>query len=155
MAIEVRTSDAWKAVSACSVRVGGAWKLVLGVGVKVDGVWKQAFGTISPPGGDLVITIDKTSVEGVRQGAGSVTTDAVAVTVTPGTGTSPYTYVWTKVSGADFTINTPSAASTTFTRTMAAEEDISAVYKCTVTDNTGQEQEKTVTVNAESVAPLT
>jgi hypothetical protein len=65
--------------------------------------------------------------------SGSVTTPSVTVTPTGGTG--PYTYAWTYISGdSGFTANTASSASTTFTGSVAAGEDRSAVWKCTVTD---------------------
>lgn len=61
-----------------------------------------------------------------------------STTVTPSGGTAPYTYSWAKVSGDTVTITSPTAASTTFSKTgMVAGDTFSGTYRCTVTDSTG------------------
>lgn len=71
---------------------------------------------------------------------------AVSVTTTPATtvstsgGVGPFTYSWSYVSGDTFTVNSPSSASTTFTRLANAPtvpdtfNTRSGVYRCTITD---------------------
>lgn len=68
-----------------------------------------------------------------RTGAGSVTS-ASDVAVAAG-GTGPYTYAWTFVSGASYTINTPAAAATTFTTSLTAAQVKSGTYRVTATDS--------------------
>lgn len=71
-----------------------------------------------------------------KAGPGSSQTTA-STTVTVSGGTSPYTYAWTLVTGDTLTVDSPSAATTTFTKTsipsLGAYE---ATYRCTVTDST-------------------
>jgi len=60
-----------------------------------------------------------------------------STTVTPSGGVSPYTYAWTLLSGDTLTVTSPTAASTTFSKTGLAEGDyFFATYRCTVTDST-------------------
>ncbi len=157
MSVHVNVNGVWKTVSAISIRKSGAWKLATGFGIKKSDAWKLALGTWTPSSGDLAASITDSPVVGSRSGAGSVTSDPATVTVVPASGTGPYTYLWTKISGATFTINTPTAAATTFTTTLANAESLSGDYKCTITDAIGTIVEKTVTVNmiASDNPPLT
>ena len=84
-------------------------------------------------GGALVATLNRSAVTGNRSGAGTVTTGSVTVTASGGTG--PYTYAWTNVSGDTFTVTSPTAATTTFSITVAVDEVKTAQYRCTVTDS--------------------
>jgi len=60
-----------------------------------------------------------------------------STTVTPSGGVSPYTYAWTLLSGDTLTVNSPSAATTTFSKTgMLPGDSFDATYRCTVTDST-------------------
>jgi hypothetical protein len=70
-----------------------------------------------------------------------------SVTVTPSGGVAPYTYAWTKVSGDTVTIDSPAAATTTFTGTPPENSTLSGTYKCTVTDSTPASAIITVGVN--------
>lgn len=72
---------------------------------------------------------------GAQVGTGTLTTDAV--TVTPSGGTGPYTYAWAYVSGyASFTTNSPTSATTDWTGTLSTPgQERSATYRCTVTDS--------------------
>ena len=63
---------------------------------------------------------------------------AYSQTATASGGTAPYTYAWTKVSGDSITIDSASAATTTFRATsVAAGEMRTATFRCTATDSTG------------------
>lgn len=64
-------------------------------------------------------------------------------------GTPPYTYLWTFVSGDSFTITTPTASSTTFSKTNTTTNDpvFDGIYKCTVTDANSNTEEDTVEVS--------
>lgn len=83
------------------------------------------------PGG-YYATCSPASAFGSRVGSGLVTT--ASVTVTPTGGTGPYTYAWTLDSG-NFTILSPTSASTTFRGSVAAGETTEDVATCTVTDS--------------------
>lgn len=96
----------------------------------------------------LVALLDETSVYGVCTPAPcTATSTAVACSVYGGSGT--VTYAWTKTSGTTFTITSPTAASTTFSRGSASGL-ASGVYRCTVTDSvTGSAAYAEVTVELE------
>lgn len=83
------------------------------------------------PGG-YYASCSPSSAFGSRVGSGLVTT--AAVTVTPTGGTGPYTYAWTLASG-NFTILSPTSASTTFRASVTAGETTEDVATCVVTDS--------------------
>ena len=69
-----------------------------------------------------------------KEGAASSLTTA-SVTGTPSGGTAPYTYSWAKQSGGSITVNSPTAATSTFVASgLASGENRTAVYRLTVTD---------------------
>ena len=79
-------------------------------------------------------TSNRYAATGTTTTSGAVTTNSVTVTPTGGTG--PYTYAWAYVSGdAVFTATSPAAATTTFSGSVAAGEDKTAVWSCTITDS--------------------
>lgn len=84
----------------------------------------------SAGGGSLTTTKSPNSAFG--SGQNTITTNSITVTASGGIG--PYTYAWTKVSGDTFTIGSPSSASTNFSAQPGPYNEMSAVYKCTVTD---------------------
>lgn len=52
-------------------------------------------------------------------------------------GTGPYTYLWEKISGDDFTLSSTTAQRPTFQIYACSGSPRSAVYRVTVTDNVG------------------
>lgn len=90
-------------------------------------------GKSAPGGGSAIAAFVSGTPSATRFGAGSVTTGSATCTATGGT--PGYTYAWTRVSGDVFTINSPTAATTTFTRSLGAEEAREGVYRCTATDS--------------------
>jgi hypothetical protein len=83
-------------------------------------------------------TANPTSVTGRTSGSGSTTTSST--TVTASGGTAPYTYSWSLIAHShpttNPTINSPFAATTTFSQTnMAEDETYTATFRCTVQDS--------------------
>jgi hypothetical protein len=91
-------------------------------------------------------TDQETKVDSGASYTGSVTSDAVTVTVTSGTG--PYTYSWARTSGdSSVGITSPTAASTTFAATVYEGYPLTAHFRVTVTDTaTGTTATADVTV---------
>lgn len=79
-----------------------------------------------------------------------------STTVTPSQGTPGYTYAWTWLSGGSgVTINSPTAASTTFSATgLALEETRGGVARCTVTDSASATVTKDVSVTINRTSDL-
>jgi len=79
--------------------------------------------------------------------ASCMATSSSATTTVSG-GLEPYTFLWTFVSGDSFSINTPTASNTTFskTNTTSGSPSFNGIYKCVVTDDNGQTAEDTVSV---------
>ena len=92
----------------------------------------------------FVVTADTSSVFAYSGLVGVLTTDAV--TVTASGGTAPYTYAWSKVSGDTVTIDSPAAASTTFSGDPGLNGTLSGQYQCTVTDAAAQTGSVTIGV---------
>lgn len=85
------------------------------------------------------------AVGGATAGGPGTTSPASVVTASGGTPT--YTYAWAKVSGSTLTVNSPTAASTTFTGTPGVNSTLNAIYRCTVTDSAGSPATATADVS--------
>jgi hypothetical protein len=60
-------------------------------------------------------------------------------TATPSGGLGPYSYSWTYVSGTVMTVTGASTATASFqSPTLTPEQGVSAIYRCTCTDSSGQ-----------------
>lgn len=103
--------------------------------------------------GSLVVTITPSSIsKTLTTRAGSKTVTTSSVTASASGGTVSYAYAWSRVSGdAAITAATPSAASTTFSATVAADETKIAVFACTATDAAGFTAVKQITVTLELI----
>lgn len=83
------------------------------------------------------MTVALTPTSLTKQGTSPSLTTA-SVTALASNGVGPYSYAWAYVSGDSFTINSPSAATTTFSKTGAVVGTAySGTYRCTATDSTG------------------
>jgi hypothetical protein len=91
-------------------------------------------------------------VWGIIPGSGPATTSAAHVTTNAGT--APFTYAWTKQLGsADWTITSPSAATTTFSYAFLEDSELAqAVFKCVVTDNAALTTTLYVSANVRSTS---
>jgi hypothetical protein len=79
-------------------------------------------------------TVSKTS--STTGGAKTLTTSNISVAASGGT--PGYTYSWVRISGSSsITATAPSSAATAFTGTLSANQELNAVFQCTVTDSSG------------------
>lgn len=129
MSLHAKVSGNWETITSAYVKVSGTWQSVNTVSAKVSGVWQTIFSSLSA-------AVDTTSVDGYGINPPETVT-STQVTCTASGGTSPYTYAWTHVSGDVITVDSPTAAATTFSFnfTGAGFQSKSSVYKCVVTDN--------------------
>lgn len=107
----------------------------------------QSFET---PTTTLVVTATPSSLSGTRTGAGSVSLGTVTTSVAGGT--APYTYSWTNVSATTVTFGTPSASSTSVSRTLADGQSLSGTLRVTVTDAASATAISDVNWNASSTS---
>lgn len=84
----------------------------------------------------LAATASPNTISGTGSNAGATTITTNATTVTPTGGNTPYTHAWSVVSGG-FTITSPSAATTTASKSQAPGTS-SGVIRDTITSADGQ-----------------
>lgn len=84
-------------------------------------------------GGSITVSVSPYIVSKTRSGIGTITTPAA--TATPSGGTGPYTYAWSLMTGDTFTVDSPTASSTTFTAFLGDGLNKNAIYKVIVTDS--------------------
>lgn len=129
--IDLTTNKRWDGTSWISLTVGKRW----------DGTsWLDILG--GGGGSGLSVTADKAALFGNTHSTGpyplvaSVTTDTVTITATGGT--SPYSYLWTQVSGdSAVQVVSPQAAITAYTANVGREQQVKGTKRCTVTDSLG------------------
>lgn len=80
----------------------------------------------------------------------SCTATTNSVTCTVSNGVSPFTYAWSHISGVAATVNSPTAATTSFSRTSSSNTN-TGVYRCTVTGANGFTGSVDVTVYTEHI----
>jgi hypothetical protein len=81
-------------------------------------------------------TINKTQGFMFAGATRTITTPAATINVEGGV--PPYTFAWTRLSGAaDIAADTPAGPTTTFTATLTAPEHVTAVYEGKATDSVG------------------
>lgn len=147
MSIHAKVAGTFEDITNVYARRGDVWQEIEDVYVKINNEWELVahFTVVPPAPAEFGVSQLVGSVSGSRSGAGAVTSSAA--TAVPVNGTAPYTYVWTKVSGSTFTINTPTAISTTFSASLTNGETQSAVYKVTATDAALATDEATVSIS--------
>lgn len=132
MTVTVGTSGGNKAVSAITIGTSGGNKAVITGYIGTSGGNKVFYSAMSASASPTLLT-GSTNIDG-----GTASTSGNA-TATPSGGVGPYTYAWEKVSGDTLTVSSPTSASTGFSGTVGSGGDLSAVYRCEVTDTgTGQ-----------------
>ena len=98
--------------------------------------------------GPLSIIISPSSLYNIFSGTGTVTSDPATGIASGGSG--GYSYVWTFVSGNGYTINFPSAATTTFFTFLSEGQYKLGNYRCTVTDSSSATAYADISVTLES-----
>lgn len=94
---------------------------------------------------DFTATLSKSTLSGVGFPPGTIQTYSGTGCEAVG-GVPPYTYLWTYVSGdTSVYANTPTAASTRFSRYISGVASYSAVWNCAVEDS------EATTINSNSV----
>lgn len=103
----------------------------------------------------LAVGTDTDLVDGQSIGSGTCTTDAVTATATGGA--SPYVYAWTLLThdGAILpTADSPTSATTTFTRTsMPPDSVLASTWRVTATDSNSNTATHDVGANFADVSP--
>lgn len=142
MALQIRQGGTWITPTALKIYSGGAWRNIRGIKIYANGAWRDVASFTSP----ISLAISPTSIS--KSSVSSVVTTA-AVTATPTGGTSPYSYSWTRLSGAsEITANSPTSASTSFTGDGVPNGvTLTAIFRCTVTDSFGSTASAEITVS--------
>lgn len=132
MPLKVVVGGAEKLAAKADIYISGAKKRVVRIDEWNGSAWKlvQSFlPTIS-----LSVT---PNVFGSANYPGTTLVTSTVATATPTGGAGPYTYAWSRVSGAVLSITAPTNASTSFRTTIEAGGSRTATYRCTVTDTNG------------------
>jgi hypothetical protein len=108
-------------------------------------------GAVNTLMGGISLTASAAPTNPSATGTGTVTTTTTTVTVEGGE--SPFTYLWSQVSGNAMTITAATSATTAFQRTgVIAGDNFSGTFQCLVTDNAGRNV-TTNTVTATILGP--
>lgn len=144
--IGVREGGANSTIANIGIREGGANTNIAKASILVGGVDYVVFD--SATAASLTVTQSPFSAVGSGGSAADIPVTTNEVTATASGGTAPYTYAWTKVSGAaEWSILSPSSAATRFRHSAVAEGlEQEAVFRCTATDARG----RTGTVDAQA-----
>lgn len=128
-------------------RLGGAWVTPAAVWRRTSGAWVKVW----PTGPSLTLTVSN-----VTGNSGSGTNAAIGKpTVAVTSGTAPYTYSTTFVSGTTLGITSATVSPPAFYRPgNPGNSTVSAVYKMTVTDSLGASVEAQFTVTDNRVATV-
>jgi len=137
MTIRVRVSGALQTITGGKVKVAGVVRSLRSIKV-MDGGTLRTVATFASP---LSLSISPTSVAGTASSGTAVTVTTTTATATPSGGLGPFTYAWTfisKTGGDTPTAFSPSFATSAFQQAnVAALENNSSVFRCTVTDSFG------------------
>ena len=144
MPMQGRIGGAWRTPTACKAYVGGQYRSIKAIKAFVDGSWRDV-ANFTTGGGTITLTASASSV--TRTGFNS-SIQAGPVLVTPAGGQSPYTYAWTRESGALISATSANSAQTYFRASNMSElEERNAVFRCTCTDAFGSTATADVSVS--------
>jgi len=139
-------AGAWRSPGRGEIQIGGQWRSLTYGEAYLDGDWRRIVAFIEPltiKASDLYGFLRTTSRRPVR-----VSTDSSDAT--PQGGLGPYAYSWALLSGTA-TINSPAAANTTFSATIAPYTESVSTARVTCTDSLGAvaTADITITLSAE------
>lgn len=158
MSLHIRKGGVWQEPVGCMVYANGRWRRIARIKCFADGAWRDVANFTSPgsggsstPGGggtgtgtgggssspSITLTVSPSSTS--RTGKAMDQTSAV-LTATPSGGKAPYSYTWSFVSrsGAVFSFDSPTLASTTVTASGLIEDlQATCTVHCTVRDSLG------------------
>lgn len=145
MSTNLKIGGSWETVTKLFAKIAGSWEQVQTAWIKVAGSWEQVYINFTASASD---TTPSGADSGFSQ-TGPVTSNVI--TITPVGGTAPYTYAWAIVGGASssgpFTATAPTGVATAFTNVCDTDDiDNNEQWRCTVTDDDGNETTVTVTV---------
>jgi hypothetical protein len=145
MTMKIRLGG-WKDITGGKVYAGSAWRSLVAIKVYANGAWRDV-ANFSPPGPSGAGTISATASPNPCGAVGLTRTVVTPLcTVTPSGGTAPYTYAWSITVGT-CTINSPTSASTRFTKTgVNSGTEYDATAQCVVTDALGSTATVTVSL---------
>lgn len=144
--MRVRVNGAWAEVPSGRVYVNGAWRQIKEARAYISGAW-ETIATFVP---DLSVAISPSFVSRSITDGGIATTSTV--TATPSGGQLPYTYAWTRIDGTRSTTSAPTSASTTFSCSLAPEDEVSDTWRVTVTDSFGTTATADILVTFSSIS---
>lgn len=127
--MDVRLNGAWVSPERAEVRIAGQWRTIIRAEIFTGGEWEQSASFLPP----LTLSLSTQVVSGFAF-SGTVYTNAV--TVTPSGGQTPYSYAWSRVSGAG-TVANAAAATTNFTDAPGWGNTTEGYFICTVSDALG------------------
>jgi hypothetical protein len=131
----VRDSVSLKDIASISVRdAASVLQPIAGASVRTGAGLKAFFSA-------MAASASPESITGYGNNGSPVSITTAAASVSVAGGVAPYTYAWTLVPDfGSWTIGAPTAQSTTFTAgNVAASDEASASFYCTVTDDAGAE----------------
>jgi hypothetical protein len=131
--LAIRVSGAPKDITGMAIRVGGATKTITEAWLRVGGTIRQLYAAIT-------IALSTYSAIGRGNSANTlpVTSEPVTATVTGAIGTVIHAWTRTAADSQPWTINSPAAATTTFTTSCDQGESFTATFIDTATDQAGQ-----------------
>lgn len=92
--------------------------------------------------------------QGIGNSLSPIAITTNSVTCVPTGGVGPYGYAWSYVSGDSFIVPVPGNAATAFSRSSVPQGAFySAVYRCVITDSTGQTAQAQVAVFVRNEGP--
>lgn len=139
-------SGAFRTMTKCRVLDGGALRNI--VRMKVMDADNATLRTVA------TFTLPLTLSAGDAYDEGLESTYFASSTATPAGGLGPYSYSWSRISGTVMTVTGASAATATFySPVLSPGTSVSAVYRCTCTDSSGQTATADINVGFTFIQP--
>lgn len=143
--MRARADGAWREVEGGQVYVAGAWRQLSEARAYISGAW-ETVATFIP---SLSLEITPTIVGASITGAGVATSNAA--TATPTGGSAPFTYSWARVGGVSGSPDSPTNATTTFSKTLGNGDETGETFRCTCTDSFGTTATADISVTFNSI----